>query len=151
MNFKQTLNHNHLKITHMKNLNYLALVLLMLGLTVSCATKSSPGAAAKQYMEYMADGNVDKFIDGIAFDEDVTKEEIEQGKTMMKSLIEEKAVPALEEKGGLKSVEVISEEISEDGKTATVTLKQTYGNGEFDEDETNMVLVDGRWKIEMGK
>lgn len=133
---------------------YLTLAAAMIGLMlISCSRTgaSSPGKAAKQYMEYMVNGDVDKFVDAIYFGEETSKEEIEQGRTMMKSLIEEKAKPALEEKGGLKSVEVISEEISEDGKTATVTLKQTYGNGETEEDESEMVLVDGRWMMKMEK
>jgi len=136
----------------MKKMLYLALAVMTVGLVASCSSgSSSPGKAAKQYAEYMAKGDYDKFVNGIAFDEDATKEEIEEGKTMVKSLLTEKMKPALEEKGGMKSIEVLSEDISDDGNSADVELKYTYGNGETEENEFNMVLVKGKWMMEMDK
>ena len=57
----------------------------------------------------------------------------------------------LEKKGGLKSFEVLSEEIAEDGNSAVVKFKQVYGNGEESEDEQKMVKVDGKWLMDIGK
>ena len=136
----------------MKKMLYLILAVMTIGGMVSCSSSSSsPGAAAKKYAEYLGSGEYDKFIDGIYFGENTSKEEIEQGKTMLKALLADKGANALEEKGGLKSVEVASEEISEDGKSATVVLKQTYGDGSVEEDDSNMVLVNGKWLMEMDK
>ena len=130
----------------------LTLILLAIGLAIGCtAKKASPGAAAKQYMEYIAAGQVDQFVAGIHFGDGATKEEIDEYRTGFSSMITEKAIPALEEKGGLKHVEVVSETIDDDGLTATVVLRQTYGNGESEEDSTEMVLVDGRWMMKMEK
>jgi hypothetical protein len=132
----------------MKKMNYLVLALLMLGLTISCTNQSSPGKAAKRYMEYAAKGDFEKFVDGFYFGEEVSKEEIKEGKAMMVSLVGEKVKPAFDKKGGLKSVEVVSETLSDDGKSAEAVLKLTYGNGETDEDTIDMILVDGKWLME---
>mgnify|MGYP001478681523 CR=1 FL=1 len=53
--------------------------------------------------------------------------------------------------GGIKSIEVASETIAEDGKTAVVELSMTYGNGETDTDKVDMVLDNGNWKMSMKK
>ncbi len=136
----------------MKKIYHLSLILLALGLAVGCAPKNaSPGAAAKQYMEALADGQIDQFVDGFYLGEEVTGEDIEEYKNGMKSMLTEKAIPALDEKGGLKSVEIVSEEIADDGLSATVVLRQTYGDGESEEDSTEMILVDGRWMMKMEK
>ena len=56
-----------------------------------------------------------------------------------------------EKKDGLKSIEIISEEISEDGNTATVKIKQTYGNGETQDGTQSMVKRDGKWLMSVDK
>ena len=136
----------------MKKVFYLVLAAAALVLTVSCSSNSSsPGKAAKQYMEYMADGNYDKFIDGVYFVEGSSKEDIEAGKAMLKAMLIEKGKKSIDEKGGLKSVEIVSEEIASDGKTANVELKMTYGNDEVLEEDQDMILVDGKWLMDMNK
>ena len=129
---------------------YLVLAIASTGVLASCSS-SSPGKAAKQYMEYLAEGEYDKLVDGLYFGEDASKEDIEKSKAMMKAILMDKGRKSLEEKGGLKDIEVVSEEISPDGKSATVTLKQTFGNGETEEDDTDLVLVNGKWMMEMKK
>jgi len=136
----------------MKKLLTLALALTALVLTVSCGTKSaSPGAAAKAYMEALAAGDYEKVTDGMYFGPDMTAEETEEARAMWLSLIREKGAGDIEEKGGIQSVELVSEEIAEDGQSATVVLKTTDGNGETEEDSMKMVLVDGRWLMSVEK
>lgn len=48
-------------------------------------------------------------------------------------------------------IEILSEEISEDGNTATVKIKQTYGNGETQEGTQSMVKRDGKWLMSIDK
>lgn len=57
----------------------------------------------------------------------------------------------MKKKDGLKSIEIISEEISEDGNTATVKIKQTYGNGETQDGTQSMVKRDGKWLMSVDK
>ena len=73
-------------------------------------------------------------------------------KEQLAALLREKGTKTMEKKQGIKSYEVLSEEISEDGKSANVKMKIVYGNG--DEDTQKMKLVkndDGDWKLTMGK
>ena len=65
--------------------------------------------AAKKYAEYMESGDYDKFVDGIAFSDTATEEEVKQQKEMILALLQEKGQKSMEEKGGLKKVEIISD------------------------------------------
>ena len=57
----------------------------------------------------------------------------------------------IEKKGGLKEVEIVSEEMAEDGNSAIVTYKQHYGDGSVKEDTQKMIKVDGKWLMDIGK
>ena len=67
----------------MKNVIYLGLILFC-ALFASCSSKT-PGSAAKKYMEYVKDGDFEKFADGIMYKENTPKEDIEQSKAMIVS------------------------------------------------------------------
>lgn len=133
----------------MKNVIYLSLLMLCV-LFASCSSKT-PGAVAKKYMEYVKDGDYDKFADGIMYNETATKEDIEQSKTMIVALLKEKASKEIDKKGGIKEIEVVSEKVSEDGNSADVVLKTIYGNGSSEESDCKMVLKDGVWKMDIKK
>ncbi len=137
----------------MKKLVYFVLAIATLGVMASCggAGSDGPGKAAKQYAEYMAAGNYDKMLDGLYTEPDADPKEVEQGKAMLKSMLEEKGKESIEENGGIKSVEVVSEEIAEDGQSAKVKLLYTYGNGETEENNMPMRLDGNKWKWEMEK
>ena len=51
----------------------------------------------------------------------------------------------ISQKGGIQSIEILSEEI--DGDAAEVGVRVTYGNGETDEENLNLTRIDGRWMI----
>lgn len=136
----------------MKKILYFVLAVASAALVASCGGgASAPGEAAKQYAGYMADGNYDKFIDGIYVAPDAPAAEVEQSKAMLKAMLTEKGAKTLEEKGGMSSVEVLSEEMAEDGRSAVVTLLYTYGNGETSEEKMDMILDGSRWKMELKK
>lgn len=48
--------------------------------------------------------------------------------------------------GGIKTAEVVNEEIR--GDVAKVTVKVTYGSGESSRDEVNLVKEGGGWKVD---
>ena len=48
--------------------------------------------------------------------------------------------------GGIKDYEIVSEEISDDGNSATVTVKITYGTGDVDEDVTYFTKTKKGWQ-----
>lgn len=134
----------------MKNLISCGVILCCVLLLAACSP-STPGKALVKYCEYAEKGNYEKFVDGIAFEDDADPAKVAESKKQLAAMLKEKSEKSLEEKSGVKEFEVVSETISEDGKTATVRLKTVYGNGEADENDNAMVLQDGVWKMRFSK
>lgn len=116
----------------------------------ACSSNSTPGEAAKAYAEDLYGGNPEAVYDNIDYG-DATPEDIERTKQMLTEMWNEKGKPQVDAKGGVKNIEVVSEQIAEDGKSAVVKMKFTYGNGDVEEDDTKLVLVDGKWLLSMDK
>lgn len=132
----------------MKQLIRLGLMLVAVLAMVSC-TPSTPGVL-KNYMSALSDKDYEKFIDGCNIseaDSDKAKE-IREG---LIAMIQEKYSKTIEKKGGLKEIEIVSEEMAEDGNSAIVTYKQHYGDGSVKEDTQKMIKVDGKWLMDIGK
>ena len=117
------------------------------GLMVSCSgSGKSPTDVSKSFIQKLEKGDVDaafKMLDGA---EKATAEENEKLKAFLSEGTKE-----ISSKGGIKKIEVVSETISEDGKTAEVTIMLTYGNGETDESTTKLKNTEDGWKIFLGK
>ena len=95
-------------------------VVLCLGLT-SCGGGDNPGSTVEKYFRASADGNGDLVISLVDFeglDAETAK--------FMKESMKEGISKAKEAEAKVKSFEVIKEEISADGKTATVEYKMVY-------------------------
>ena len=122
-------------------------LLALVAIIVMACSSNTPGGAALKYYNDVKNGNYEAYVEGIAFKEEITAEDKEQFVTLMK----EKADKEYKKKEGISKVEMLSEEIAEDGQTATVTMKITYGNGETEEPDVAMVLKDGAWKMDMKK
>lgn len=122
-------------------------LLALVAIIVMACSSNTPGGAALKYYNDVKNGNYEAYVEGIAFKEEITAEDKEQFVTLMK----EKADKEYKKKEGISKVEMLSEEIAEDGQTATVTMKITYGNGETEESDVAMVLKDGAWKMDMKK
>lgn len=71
--------------------------------------------------------------------EEASEEDLEQMAALVEMLYEAN--------GGLKDYEILDEEISEDGQTAKVTVKYTFGNGTEKEDRDKLLLTESGWKI----
>ena len=130
---------------------FFAMWCAMMLIVAACSSPSTPGEAAKTYVEELYNGNPEDVFDNVAWGENASAEEIEQTKEMLVQMWNEKGKPQIEAKGGVKSVEVISEDIAEDGNSAVVKMKITYGNGETEEDDQQMKLVDGKWLMSIDK
>ncbi len=124
--------------------------MLSLGIFAACSS-TTPGEAAKKYTQYVADGEYEKFVDAIAYDEKADEAAVKQQKEMILALLQEKGKKSIDEKEGITNIEIVSEEISEDGNEAKVSLKQTYGNGETEDANYDMVKKDGTWKMVVKK
>ena len=136
----------------MKRMLSFGMCIIALVLMVSCSSSSAtPGAALKGYVEELKAGNYEKFVEGIAFKDDLAAEQIQEQKAMWTSLLQEKAGKEFEKQGGLNGIEILSEEISEDGNSAVVTFKMMYGKKKKKEDSQNMVKKDGKWLMDINK
>lgn len=119
-------------------------------MTVSCSKSSavkSPKEIEESIYTEVQNGNFDKavelFYDNVdRGDNASTKIEKEEMKA-----ISEKTKQSAEAKGGLKSFDILSETISEDGKTATVSTQINYGNGSVDLQQSSYMNKDGVWKM----
>lgn len=116
---------------------------------VSCGSPSPSDAAVEVY-QMVIDGEYDAVAENMYY-ESTDAEEVEQSKAMIASLLKEKAAPQFEKKGGIKNVEALSETIAEDGKSAVVELKITYGDGSEETEKAEMKLDGDEWKLAMDK
>ena len=134
----------------MKKLLYLSLMAIVSLLIASCSN-NSPGSALKHYMDAMNDKNFEEVADGIAFKEGLTLEQQQQVRERWITLLQDKAEKSAKQQGAIKSFEIISEEISEDGTTAEVKYKQVFEDGTEKEGTQAMVKRDGKWLMDVGK
>lgn len=130
----------------MKKFIYLFSLTLACTFLLSSCSADTPGQVAKDFVGYLKSGDSKKMMGTIAMDKDMDQSDKKQAE-LAAAAMAEKAKAGLEEKGGLKNVEIVSETIDEDGETAKVVLKLTYGNGNDDENTYKMVKQDGKWKI----
>ena len=66
-------------------------------------------------------------------------------------MLEDKATKTIEKKGAIKSYEIISEEIAENGEKAVVRYNLNYANDTDKNQKIDLVKVDGKWKVSSGK
>lgn len=112
-------------------------------LTTSCGSSSSPSGVINDYFTAMEQGDADKIIAMV----DTNGEEISDKDKEKFAAMVGMAKEQIEQKGGIKSNEVLEEIISEDGTEASVKVKTIYGDDSEDEAVTKLVKVDGDWKI----
>ncbi|MDH6354517.1 PBP1b-binding outer membrane lipoprotein LpoB [Dysgonomonas sp. PH5-45] len=135
-----------------KVFNFLAIAVIAL-LFASCSD-NSPAGIEKAIYNQMQKGDFEKAVetmisnmDGYDKDNDKSAEE----KAQVIAAFAAKAKQGAEAKGGIKSFEIVNEDIAEDGLTATVSTKVIYGDGSEDTKDTSYIKKDGKWKIKMDK
>ena len=129
---------------------FISMFVAVVALTLwSCGPANTPSAVAEEACKCLQNEDYEGYVELLDLKE--TKNQ-ESDKEQFVAMLREKGTKTMEKKQGIKSYEVLSEEISEDGKSANVKMKIVYGNG--DEDTQKMKLVkndDGDWKLTMGK
>lgn len=128
-------------------LSFLVVAILSL---VACSP-TTPGKALKSYLTDLKNENYESFIKGVYFPEDMDEQRKKKDEAQLLAIIKEKGAKEYEKKGGVKSIEILSETISEDGKSAVVEYKQTFGNGEEEKQSQKMIKKDDKWFIDMRK
>lgn len=134
----------------MKKLITLGFLVVAVLSFISCSP-SSPGKALKSYLTDLKNENYESFIKGVYFPEDMDEQRKKKDEAQLLAIIKEKGAKEYEKKRGVKSIEILSETISEDGKSAVVEYKQTFGNGEEEKQSQKMIKKDDKWFIDMRK
>ena len=117
----------------------------------SCGDSNTPSAVAEKSVKCLQNSDYEGYVDLLGTGTKDGKDS-EEGKEQLVALLREKGEKTMNEKQGLKSYEVLSEEISEDGNKATVEMKIVYGNGEEKTDKVKLKKNDkGEWRIIWGK
>ena len=115
----------------------------------SCGPANTPSAVAEEACKCVQNEDYEGYVELMDLKE--TKNQ-ESEKEQFVAMLREKGTKTMEKKQGLKSYEVLSEEISEDGKSATVKMKMVYGDGSEDTNKIKLVKNDkGEWKVSLGK
>ena len=130
----------------------LILGVLILGALIllnSCGGGSSisPASTVKDFSTKVEKGDFDGAITCIATDGKVLDKDGKAKLTLLLGM----AKGEVDKKKGIKNMEVISETIEPDGKTATVKMKYTYGDGSVNEESNSLVKEDGKWKLSLQK
>lgn len=108
---------------------------------------NSPGATVKKSINLMAEKKYDKVVSMYVKSDGTALTEEEKGKMLG---LMNMANAELTKKQGVKTLDIIEEKISEDGKTASVKWKITYGNGETEDNDGKLIKVNGDWKFIIG-
>jgi hypothetical protein len=117
----------------------------------SCGNSNTPAKVAEKSIEYIQDKNYEAYVD-LIYIEEKEGEETKYQKEELVVLLRGKIDKTLEKKQGLASYKIVSEEISEDGKSAGVEAENVYGDGSTDKEKVNLVKNDaGEWMLSMNK
>lgn len=115
----------------------------------SCGPANTPSAVAEEACKCVQNEDYEGYVELMDLKE--TKNQ-ESEKQQFVAMLREKGTKTMEKKQGIKSYKVESEEISEDGNSATVNMKVVYGDGSEDTSKIKLVKNDkGEWKISFGK
>ncbi len=132
----------------------LIVLMSVLGLVAfsSCGSKKSAAEAAKAHHEKLMNKDYKGYVEAIYFGEVIPPVEVEAQKSEHARILEQKAAPKIQSKGGISRVTVKDEKVAPDKKSADVTLTHTYNDG-TQEDIVYAMVMDAptqQWKVKMG-
>jgi len=120
----------------MKRINFFQCLVILSLFVFACAGKETPTMAAKKLTGYLQNKDYEKYLDCVdSYEKFGTKEQIV---AILKQ--------SMEMKKGLKKVDILSESLKNDGKSAVVKLKYTYGDGSSEETSVNFKEVKDQWR-----
>ena len=138
----------------MKKIFSVLAVIAIAFFTANCGGGSgsnTPASIEKSIYVQMQKGNYEKAVEIMVDNLDSEKTPSAEEKAQLLAAFTEKAKQSAEAKGGIKSFEIVEEEISEDGLSATVSTKIVYGDGSEQTETSKYVNKEGKWKLSMGK
>lgn len=128
----------------------LAAIAAMFLITSCGGGGNTPKGTAEQFIKAMQAQDGDKIVSLLYFEEGKGPSTDDE-KAQLAALFDSKLKETYKNNGELKSYEILSEEISEDGKSAVVNTKVVFEK-KTDEDRLKLKKdADGNWKVDVGK
>lgn len=122
---------------HLFNIIIAISILLVAG----CAADRSPRTLTKYFYKAIANGEYDKALECTTMNEDIDFE--------LYHAIMDKVSTSIEAKGGVDKIEIIDEQISEDGLSAVITATITYVDGSVDKEFCDVIYQDDKWIVDV--
>lgn len=119
---------------------------LALGLT-ACFGGGSPFSVVKDFYAAVLQGDADKAITFLALKQ-VSANEMQLVKPKVQMIVAQ-GKSKTDANGGLDAIELLQENISEDGEQAKVEVKVLFKNGKSSNESFKLVKEDGAWKIRL--
>jgi len=130
----------------MKKITFLFVALATIFLVTACSSSKTPSDTVKTYYDHVKSGNYEKAVKCFYFEEEAKKEDIEAFAAKMKASYAESG------KNTISKIEILNEEINEDGDRAKVEVKILYKDGTEDTEKQKLKKTEkGEWKLEYGK
>ena len=139
----------------MKKILSVTVLVMALAMLVACGGGSTPSSVVEKSMKCLQDKDYEGYVDLLYIDVK-EGEDPEVQRNAVASMIASKADQTLAKKQGIKSYEILSEEVTpaEENKpeTAVVKVKIEYGDSSTKEETVKLKKDNaGDWKIDMGK
>lgn len=139
----------------MKKILSVTVLVMALAMLVACGGGNTPSSVVEKSMRCLQDKDYEGYVDLLYIDVK-EGEDPEVQRNAVASMIASKADQTLAKKQGIKSYEILSEEVTpaEENKpeTAVVKVKIEYGDASTKEETVKLKKDDaGDWKIDMGK
>lgn len=132
-----------------KVIGFLSILFLAICM-IACSSNSTPTAVVKEYAKCLKNKDYNGIANLFYYDSS-DAEKAAESKKMITSILSDKVNSEIEKMGGIESYEIGTEVISEDGESAVVNLTFTYGNGETEDEKSELDYIDGKWYLSTGK
>ena len=139
----------------MKKILSVTVLVMALAMLVACGGGNTPSSVVEKSMKCLQNKDYEGYVDLLYIDVK-EGEDPEVQRNAVASMIASKADQTLAKKQGIKSYEILSEEVTpaEENKpeTAVVKVKIEYGDASTKEETVKLKKDNaGDWKIDMGK
>ncbi|NDW11524.1 DUF4878 domain-containing protein [Bacteroides sp. 214] len=134
-----------------KILTSLSLFLLLLFAFTSCSSGGSkhiastiaPGETVLKHYDYLKQGDYEKFGEIFLLGENLPSDKAKEAMSAALNSLKQ----AIEKKGGVKNVKLLSEMKTSDDKTARVYILQEFEDGTSEDYNYKLTNVNGHWRI----
>ncbi len=117
---------------------------LSLFMATACSVTSSPRSTAKHFYKAIEKGDFDKALSFTTLEADADAE--------IYHAIMQKVNTSIQEKGGIKKIEILREEgdaEAEEVEELTIVTQITFNDGSSQEEYCDLVQRDGKWAVDV--